>query len=881
VDRARRGADLTGATAAQPAPAAGMRSPATVLMLLAVLLPLVLMAVGAALAWRSAWREAQAGVALSAETVAEYGQRVLTLHAVATGRMDAVLRGLSDAEIRAREAELHAELRRLVDEIPGTRAGYVLDRHGTVLLSANIMPVPAGPGRGADRDFFLALAADDAPVVHLSQVHTGRLDGALFFAVSRRRTRTGNTELPHGTFDGLVNISVFPEVLAQGLRRFLAEPADVVALVRTDGELLARSTGQSGPVRAHPEYLLATAALPETAVFTIRSAPDGVERLAAARRVDGWPVYAVATRPRAAILAAWRRDVTGLPMIGVPAMLLLLLAALAVRRGEARLAAANAALEARVAARTAALVESGARLRAAVEGAGLGTYEFDFARNAVWCDARAAEIWGGLVPAGRWVPLDGPDWAALDATIHPEDRAGFEAAWNDVVTGAADGWSVETRLRRPDGSCVWDWCHGIVVAQDAATGLSQRLVGVVQDVTARRRLEAELRQGQKLQVLGELAGGIAHDFNNVLQAVSGAAAGLRRDAAGAPEPMQRRIRLLAEAVARGASITGRLLTFARRSDLQVETVEPHALLLGLRDLLEPTLGPRIALRVEAAAGLPPFRADRAQIQTALINLATNARDAMPDGGTLTFAAVAEDVVVAGASGRPAGLGPRLAPGGYVRLAVRDTGTGMDAATLARIGEPFFTTKPPGQGTGLGLPMVRGLAEQLGGGFAIDSAPGRGTTVTLWLPRADAPADPAPGAEPRADVPEAARTSRAWRLLMVDDDPLVREMLAEELRAAGLEVVAAPDAAAALALLDAGEAVDALLTDLAMPGPDGLALIGAVRRARPGLPCLLVSGHPEAAAPMPGVAEGGPCLVLRKPVRGGGIAARLEALLGGA
>jgi hypothetical protein len=370
VDRARKRADPIGRDAPHGAAPVGIRSASGLLILLAILLPVALMAVGAALAWRDAWRGAQASVALSAETVAEYGQRLLTLHAVAAGRMDALLRGLSDAEIREREADLHAEFRRLVDEIPGTEAGYVLDRHGTLLVSANTLPVPRGPGLAADRDFFMALAADGAPALHVSQVHASRVDGAVFFAISRRRTQTGNTDLPACTFDGLVNLSIFPAHLAQALRRLVVGPDDIAVLMRTDGELLATSTGAAGPGPAQREFLAATGALPGTAVFATRAATDDVERLAAARHVEGWPVYAMVARPRAATLAAWWRAVGDVLVIGIPAMLLLLLAAFAVRRGETRLAAANAALEARVAARTAALVESGARLNAAVEGAG-------------------------------------------------------------------------------------------------------------------------------------------------------------------------------------------------------------------------------------------------------------------------------------------------------------------------------------------------------------------------------------------------------------------------------------------------------------------------------------------------------------------------------
>ncbi len=255
------------------------------------------------------------------------------------------------------------------------------------------------------------------------------------------------------------------------------------------------------------------------------------------------------------------------------------------------------------------------------------------------------------------------------------------------------------------------------------------------------------------------------------------------------------------------------------------------------------------------------------MQIALINLATNARDAMPDGGTLTFAAEQRQVA-AGDADAPAGL----APGAYLRIAVRDTGTGMDAATLARVTEPFFTTKPPGQGTGLGLPLARGLAEQSGGAFTLDSTLGRGTTACLWLPhQAAARCDTAPR-------PARHGLLRGLHLLVVDDDPLVRDALVAQLEIEGCHVLAQPDAAAALAALEEGAAVDVLVTDLAMPGQDGRSLIGAARRLRPGLPCLLLTGQPEdqedAMPPCPGP---GPCTVLHKPVRGPRIAAALVGL----
>ncbi|WP_270939348.1 PDC sensor domain-containing protein, partial [Falsiroseomonas oryzae] len=263
-----------------------------------VALPVLLMVLGAWAAWRNAWTAAEAEVAQAAEAVAEYGLRVLGAHAAAAGRVDALLRGLPDEAVHAREAELHRELRALVAEMPQAEAAYVIDRDGAVLLSANIFPVPRAAWPAADRDFFLDLRADGAPAAHVSRVHTGRLDDSVFFAVSRRRTGTGNADLPPGAFEGVVNLSVYPNRLAEGLRRIMPRESDVAVLIRADGEVLARSTGLGAPVRLPPAgpFAQGIAGGAERAAFMGTSVVDGVRRLYAVRRIEGWPVYAQAAR---------------------------------------------------------------------------------------------------------------------------------------------------------------------------------------------------------------------------------------------------------------------------------------------------------------------------------------------------------------------------------------------------------------------------------------------------------------------------------------------------------------------------------------------------------------------------------------------------------
>jgi CheY-like chemotaxis protein len=296
--------------------------------------------------------------------------------------------------------------------------------------------------------------------------------------------------------------------------------------------------------------------------------------------------------------------------------------------------------------------------------------------------------------------------------------------------------------------------------------------------------------------------------------------------------LRRLARMAGEAAARGSAITGRLLSFARRGELRATSVELLPLLENLREMLVPTLGTAIAIQLDVPASAPLLFADRAQLETVLVNLAINARDAMPDGGTLTISVHPERV------DRTHTQVPDLPPGSYLRIRVADTGTGMDAATLSRASEPFFTTKGVGQGTGLGLAMARGFAQQSGGDFLIESTPGDGTAVTLWFPEADGAGSLTP-----SNAPGIAPVASA-RVLMVDDDPMVREVLAWQLIAHGYRVTQASDGLAALAELESGNVPDLLVTDFAMPGMNGLLLIEEARRHRPGLPALLLTGYAD-------------------------------------
>ncbi len=494
--------------------------------------------------------------------------------------------------------------------------------------------------------------------------------------------------------------------------------------------------------------------------------------------------------------------------------------------------------------------------------------------------------------AGEVIGRTDADWhhdPAQAAAVMANDQRIIDTGCPEVIEETFDAAGLGTRvfrsakapLRMEDGST-----PGVVVVSSDITQIKdteaklRRLTAtlearVQEEVAARQAAQWRAAHAERLQALGQLAGGIAHDFNNVLQAIAGASALIERrpdDEAG----IRRLARLAIEATERGAAITGRLLAFGRRADLRAESLDAAALLTSLREMLVHTLGAAINVQIRLGGDLPPLLADKGQLETVLVNLATNARDAMPEGGQLILSAAAE-IVSPGSPEHQAGL----TPGRYVRLGVADTGIGMDAATLSRAAEPFFTTKPVGVGTGLGLSMAKGFAEQSGGELSIESQPGMGTTVRLWLPMAMSGrggTTPPEGPAGTTGAGAARPLVSAW-VLLVDDDELVRETIAAFLEEEGFRLLMAASGAEALALLAAGETVDVLVTDLSMPGMDGIALIRAAQQRRPDLPALLLTGYAQEDAVLAvNGALSGTFSLLRKPVRGRELVDRLRTLM---
>lgn len=527
----------------------------------------------------------------------------------------------------------------------------------------------------------------------------------------------------------------------------------------------------------------------------------------------------------------------------------------------------NAELERRVEERTAALQATARRLqesersRSLAMAAGeMGSWEWDLLTGEYRWDRGQYRIFG--VEPESFHPL--PESVA--PLIHPDDLDRVRA---DGETAARTGQAYHTEFRiiRPDGEV--RWCVAGGAATRDAFGTPVRLSGVIHDITERKRAEeslqhrnevlehmveertrereaalAQLFEAQKVETIGHLTGGVAHDFNNLLMAVLGSLELLKKRLPVEDERSHRLLDNAAQGAERGAALTQRLLAFARRQELRPQAVSLPHLFQGMRDLLERAVGSEVEIKVSLPEGLATAQVDANQLELALLNLAVNARDAMPAGGTLSIAAHE----VMHEEGLDSEL-PALPAGGFVCIAVTDTGSGMDAATLARATEPFFTTKGLGKGTGLGLSMIHGLASQSGGALSVSSQVGQGTTVRLWLPKSGRESDALLSgvAEEEASLDQAGHLTGHLMILLADDDPLVREGTAEMLEDLGHTVVEAETGLQALERLRVREGrFDLVITDHAMPGMSGSELIRQLRLAYPLLPVLLASGYADMA-----------------------------------
>ena len=528
-------------------------------------------------------------------------------------------------------------------------------------------------------------------------------------------------------------------------------------------------------------------------------------------------------------------------------------------------------------------------------GAIIGTWHWDLPTDRFTVDDGFARSFG-LDPAlGR----DGIPLAQIVATVHPDDQEGLAAAIAEVIARGG-AYAHQYRVRRADGRYYWIEANGRV--DHGADGTPLTFPGVLLDVEERRTVERErdraiaqlrsltetleqrvsertaelmnaeerLRQSQKMEAVGQLTGGLAHDFNNLLAGISGSLELMStRIDQGRLREIDKYMAAAQGATKRAAALTHRLLAFSRRQTLAPKGTDVNALVDGMLDLIRRTVGPGIQVETAGRPDLWPALVDPSQLENALLNLCINARDAMPDGGRIVIETDNRRIDA------PSARRQDMPEGQYLSLSVSDTGTGMPPDVIAKAFDPFFTTKPLGQGTGLGLSMIYGFAKQSGGQVRIHSRVGEGTTVCIDLPRhrGEAEHDEAP---PEADLLPVAEAGET--VLVVDDEPTVRMLVADVLGDLGYTAIEAADGAGGLKVLQSDARIDLLVTDVGLPGGlNGRQMADAARVSRTGLKVLFITGFAENALLANGDLEPG-MSVLTKPFAVDALAARIRALI---
>jgi PAS domain S-box-containing protein len=502
-------------------------------------------------------------------------------------------------------------------------------------------------------------------------------------------------------------------------------------------------------------------------------------------------------------------------------------------------------------------------LALAHDAAGLGAWQVDLTTREVRFDARARKLFG----LGADEPVSHATW---HNALHPLDRDHTEDLWRRALHERKP-FSAEYRIVLPSGETRWVASMGRSAAPVNA-GEPQRITGVVLDITERKQTEQRFQEVLRLEAVGQLAGGIAHDLNNMLSAILGFS-DMLANSLGPDDIRRKDVDQITQAASRSASLTRQLLAFARREMIQPRPLDVNVIVRRTEGMLRPVLGPNVELvfALEPDAGV--VHADAGQVEQILMNLVLNARDAMPQGGRVTIATGSR---VLGRGSPPLGPADEIpGVGRYLMLSVTDTGYGMDEATLQRIWEPFFTTKPVGAGTGLGLSAVYGAVKQGGGYVSARSAPGQGTTVTVYWP--ELPFAPTEALE-ETPAPAPALAPGNETIMIVEDEPLLRSLAVRTLESLGYRCLAAESAAQALEVIGRDDAqIDLVVTDVVMPGASGGALGEILAEMRPQLRVLYTSGFSDEDAIRRGLlAEDRP--FLQKPFAPADLARRVRDLL---
>lgn len=528
------------------------------------------------------------------------------------------------------------------------------------------------------------------------------------------------------------------------------------------------------------------------------------------------------------------------------------------KRRAVELGALNDTLEQRVDQRTRELIEARETLTFALDSAGMGSWDLDLISGASRRTARHDQIFGYQDPLPSWGPSH-----LLDHIVEDDRQAVETAIENALQSGNLE---FECRVARRDGKTRWVAAKGRV-GYDTAR-LPIRMAGILMDITERKQTEVALYKAQRMEAIGQLTGGVAHDFNNLLTVIVGGLDMIIRRP-DQPERIARLAQAAMTAARRGEQLTQQLLAYSRRQMLHPETLNPNRLLLDFKSLAERAVADSISLSFELDPGVHPIRVDAAQLESAILNLVVNSRDAMPNGGTISIKSSNVHC------GTEAVAGRGLSPGAYVQISVADEGSGIDQSTLDHVFEPFFTTKEVGKGSGLGLAQVYGFTRSAGGYVTIDSEKARGTIVRLFFPRSDERlVDQRPSSAPFP----LRRATTGETVLLVEDDEQVLDMAIESLEELQYRVVVARDAREALSHLRGPDRIDIMFSDVVMPGGmNGAQLATEARILRPDLKVLLTSGYVGDAAnndlreiDLP---------VLNKPYRRDELAEKLRLVLG--
>ncbi|MGZ5145579.1 MAG: ATP-binding protein [Burkholderiales bacterium] len=685
----------------------------------------------------------------------------------------------------------------------------------------------------SDRSYFISQRTGTDNGFFVSEPLVSRGDGRSTFVVSRRLTDS------NGIFAGVVTAAIDIDDLQQFYGAFDLGKGSAINVVREDGTLVVRHPPAREQIgRKFPELALAPAAH-GILVNTV----DGQPRYAASVKMRDLPLVVTVTREQTLALQSWRSEAISLAVRTLVGVLLVMLAIAALLHQLRRAEAGETALR-----------ESEERYALAMEGANEGHWDWDLASDRLFMSPKM-KVLAGL---NADTPISTRAELMAYSNIHPDDMRRLDAAVNDHTDGKTQLFELEYRVRHADGE--WHWALSRGRALRDANGTPYRFVGSAIDVTARKRaeddkerLEAQLRQSQKMEAMGTLAGGIAHDFNNILGAILGYGELAQKNSAEGTA-VRRYLDNVMHAASRAKLLVERILGFSRSGLSQRAPVNIQAIVEETLELLAASLPPRVRLVRTLDCGNAAVVGDPTQLQQVAMNLFTNALQAMERGGTLRVELDCVDV----RDRQPLTQG-FLVPGAYVRLVVSDTGAGIEPATLERMFDPFFTTKAVGEGTGLGLSVVHGIVADLGGAIEVATEIGHGTTFSIWLPRS------AERAAPSGDIARDLPRGQGESVMVIDDERALVALAEEMLAELGYEPAGFQSSTAALHAFRADPLrFDVVLTDETMPDIAGTEVAREINRLGRGTPILLMSGYAGKQladrARAAGVTE-----VLRKPL----------------